>query len=58
MPPKTVKSRQQAREPSYASNTLAMFTDKENRGVVTAIGLFAVGVAFLHSSWSEILLPA
>ncbi|KAF2457794.1 hypothetical protein BDY21DRAFT_371349 [Lineolata rhizophorae] len=32
-------------------------TSSENRTVVTAVGLFAVGVAFLHSSWSEILLP-
>ncbi|THY85021.1 hypothetical protein D6C92_09046 [Aureobasidium pullulans] len=29
----------------------------DNRSVVTAVVFFAAGVAFLHSSWSEILLP-
>ncbi|THX70807.1 hypothetical protein D6D04_09771 [Aureobasidium pullulans] len=29
----------------------------DNRSVVTAVAFFAAGVAFLHSSWSEILLP-
>ncbi|KAF2262642.1 hypothetical protein CC78DRAFT_534675 [Lojkania enalia] len=57
MPPKTVRS-SRAPEPSYARDTLSVFTNQENRSIVTAIGLFAVGVAFLHSSWSEILLPA
>ncbi|KAH4038334.1 hypothetical protein HBI56_178930 [Parastagonospora nodorum] len=59
MPPKQIhgKGRTLA-EPSFAANTLHAFTDKENRSVVTAIGLFAIGVTFLHSSWAEILLPA
>jgi len=29
-------------EPSFAQSTLHAFTDKENRSVVSAIGLFAV----------------
>jgi hypothetical protein len=43
MPPKQIhgKGRTLA-EPSFAANTLHAFTDKENRSVVTAIGLFAV----------------
>ncbi|KAL2358629.1 hypothetical protein BJ546DRAFT_1057049 [Cryomyces antarcticus] len=43
--------------PSYARAVLDGLTAPENRSVVTAVGLFAAGVAFLHSSWSEILLP-
>ncbi|KAF1921097.1 hypothetical protein BDU57DRAFT_509708 [Ampelomyces quisqualis] len=45
-------------EPSFVRTTLRAFADKENRSVVTAVGMFAIGVAFLHSSWAEILLPA
>jgi hypothetical protein len=43
MPPKQVhgKGRTLA-EPSFAQSTLRAFTDKENRSVVTAVGLFAV----------------
>ncbi|KAJ4412186.1 hypothetical protein N0V91_000654 [Didymella pomorum] len=45
-------------EPSFAQSTIQGLTSAENRSVVTAIGLFAIGVTFLHSSWAEILLPA
>jgi hypothetical protein len=43
MPPKQIhgKGRTLA-EPSFAQTTLSAFTDKENRSVVTAVGLFAV----------------
>ncbi|KAF2828388.1 hypothetical protein CC86DRAFT_368639 [Ophiobolus disseminans] len=58
MPPKIQGKGRTVAEPNFAQNTLHAFTDKENRSVVTAIGMFAIGVAFLHSSWAEILLPA
>ncbi|KAF1959643.1 hypothetical protein CC80DRAFT_489754 [Byssothecium circinans] len=61
MPPKAVASSSKGRtlaEPSFAQSTYQAFTSKENRSVVTAIGMFAIGVTFLHSSWAEILLPA
>ncbi|OAL00684.1 hypothetical protein IQ06DRAFT_293957 [Phaeosphaeriaceae sp. SRC1lsM3a] len=59
MPPKQVSGKGRTlAEPSFAQSTLRAFTDKENRSVVTAVGLFAIGVTFLHSSWAEILLPA
>ncbi|KAL6705779.1 hypothetical protein ACN47E_006417 [Coniothyrium glycines] len=57
MPPKNIQGRR-VQEPSFASSTLSAFTSAENRSVVTAVGLFAIGVTFLHSSWAEILLPA
>ncbi|KAH8732305.1 hypothetical protein GQ44DRAFT_640781 [Phaeosphaeriaceae sp. PMI808] len=59
MPPKQLygKGRTVA-EPSFAQSTLQAFTDKENRSVVGAVAMFAIGVTFLHSSWAEILLPA
>ncbi|KAF2761387.1 hypothetical protein EJ05DRAFT_497937 [Pseudovirgaria hyperparasitica] len=44
--------------PGYASSTYQAITSPDNRSIVTAVGLFAAGVAFLHSSWSEILIPA
>ncbi|EFQ90746.1 hypothetical protein PTT_12591 [Pyrenophora teres f. teres 0-1] len=47
-----------AAEPSFASSALQTFTSKENRTIFTAVGMFAIGVTFLHSSWAEILLPA
>ncbi|KAF2473236.1 uncharacterized protein BDR25DRAFT_302198 [Lindgomyces ingoldianus] len=58
MAPKAVKPRSSPAEPSYARSVVQGLASSENRSVVTAIGMFAVGVAFLHSSWSEILLPA
>ncbi|KAK6428987.1 hypothetical protein LTR95_014866 [Oleoguttula sp. CCFEE 5521] len=42
---------------NYAQTTLNAIRDPENRTVVIAVSFFAAGVAFLHSSWSEILLP-
>ncbi|KZM28386.1 ATP-dependent peptidase [Ascochyta rabiei] len=60
MPPKQLngKGGRPSAEPSFARNTIQGLTSPENRSVVTAIGLFAIGVTFLHSSWAEILLPA
>ncbi|PSN67152.1 hypothetical protein BS50DRAFT_573894 [Corynespora cassiicola Philippines] len=58
MPPKAVASKgRTVQEPSFARSTVQAFTSQENRSVVTAVGMFAIGVAFLHSSWSEVLLP-
>ncbi|KAG9206918.1 hypothetical protein B5807_00492 [Epicoccum nigrum] len=45
-------------EPSFARSAVQGLTSAENRSIVTSIGLFAIGVTFLHSSWAEILLPA
>ncbi|EME41900.1 hypothetical protein DOTSEDRAFT_46773 [Dothistroma septosporum NZE10] len=45
------------RKSGIASDTYAFITSPENRSVVTSVAFFAAGVAFLHSSWSEILLP-
>ncbi|KXS93609.1 hypothetical protein AC578_7805, partial [Pseudocercospora eumusae] len=61
MPPKVVKgSIVRSRQPqrgNIAKETYNVITDPENRSVVTALAFFVGGVAFLHSSWSEILLP-
>jgi hypothetical protein len=45
MPPKQIhgKGRTLA-EPSFVQTTLQVFTDKENRSVVAAVGMFAVRV--------------
>ncbi|CZT15955.1 uncharacterized protein RCC_01794 [Ramularia collo-cygni] len=63
MPPKGQQSRsvaiggrQQARG-NVARDTFGWVSNPENRSVVIAVTFFATGVAFLHSSWSEILLP-
>ncbi|XPS73715.1 hypothetical protein M3J09_005852 [Ascochyta lentis] len=60
MPPKQLngKGGRSSAEPSFARSTIQGLTSQENRSVVTSIGLFAIGVTFLHSSWAEILLPA
>ncbi|PVI06214.1 hypothetical protein DM02DRAFT_515187 [Periconia macrospinosa] len=58
MPPKIAGKGRTLAEPSFAQSTYQYFTSKENRSVVTAVGMFAIGVTFLHSSWAEILLPA
>jgi hypothetical protein len=43
MPPKQLNGKGRTlAEPSFAQTTLHAFTDKENRSVVTAIGMFAV----------------
>ncbi|KAH7139451.1 hypothetical protein B0J11DRAFT_423614 [Dendryphion nanum] len=57
MPPKAVRSRPSASEPSFGQTLVQSFKSAENRQLVTAVGLFAIGVTFLHSSWSELLLP-
>ncbi|KAF2663114.1 hypothetical protein BT63DRAFT_461632 [Microthyrium microscopicum] len=55
MAPKAVRSKQQAK------GVVRTMTDEmmksENRSVITAVGVFAVGVAFLHSSLAELLIP-
>ncbi|OCK96130.1 putative TOM core complex subunit Tom6 [Cenococcum geophilum 1.58] len=56
MPPRQV-TRGRVEEPSYVRSVFGALTSADNRSVVTAVGLFAAGVAFLHSSWSEILIP-
>ncbi|KAH7380683.1 hypothetical protein BKA66DRAFT_465180 [Pyrenochaeta sp. MPI-SDFR-AT-0127] len=60
MPPKQIhgKGGRTIAEPNFAQTALRTFTSAENRSVVSAVGMFAIGVAFLHSSWAEILLPA
>ncbi|KAF2852992.1 hypothetical protein T440DRAFT_445884 [Plenodomus tracheiphilus IPT5] len=59
MPPKHIQGKGRTlNEPNFAQSALQAFTSAENRSVVGAIGMFAVGVTFLHSSWAEILLPA
>ncbi|KAF2723153.1 putative TOM core complex subunit Tom6 [Polychaeton citri CBS 116435] len=60
MPPKgrgiALGGSQPARS-GYARNVINELTSPENRSVVTAITFFAGAVVFLHSSWSEVLIP-
>ncbi|KAF2444990.1 hypothetical protein P171DRAFT_485064 [Karstenula rhodostoma CBS 690.94] len=56
MAPKAVNGRKG--EPNFAVGAYQTLLSKDNRSVVTAIGMFAIGVTFLHSSWAEMLLPA
>ncbi|KAF4306998.1 hypothetical protein GTA08_BOTSDO05226 [Botryosphaeria dothidea] len=58
MPPKRAPVPRRPESQSLFSTAYTTVTSPENRTVVTALGMFAAGVAFLHSSWSEILLPA
>ncbi|KAF2789913.1 hypothetical protein K505DRAFT_377895 [Melanomma pulvis-pyrius CBS 109.77] len=61
MPPKISNFSSKGRPvaaPSFARSTVQALISPDNRSVISAIGMFAVGVAFLHSSWAEILLPA
>ncbi|KAF2232512.1 hypothetical protein EV356DRAFT_505270 [Viridothelium virens] len=62
MPPKRVPittpaGRRGPQDQGYFRNVMNEVSNPENRAVLTAVGMFAVSVAFLHSSWSEILLP-
>ncbi|PPJ58070.1 hypothetical protein CBER1_03881 [Cercospora berteroae] len=41
----------------FARETYNWVTSADNRSVVTSLAFFAGGVAFLSSSWAEILLP-
>ncbi|KAH7038574.1 hypothetical protein B0J12DRAFT_744119 [Macrophomina phaseolina] len=58
MPPKRAAGAPRQGSQSLFTTAYSTVTSPENRTVVTALGMFAAGVAFLHSSWSEILLPA
>ncbi|RDI88759.1 hypothetical protein Vi05172_g1423 [Venturia inaequalis] len=44
-------------EKNFAQTVVGELTSADNRQVLTAVGLFVAGVAFLHSSFSELLLP-
>ncbi|KXL45729.1 hypothetical protein M433DRAFT_149526 [Acidomyces richmondensis BFW] len=59
MPPKGAirAGRPAPQRGGYARQVLNELRSPENRSLVTAVTFFAAGVAFLHSSWSEILLP-
>ncbi|TKA49582.1 hypothetical protein B0A54_00249 [Friedmanniomyces endolithicus] len=46
-----------AQRGGYARQVIGELSSPENRSVVISVAFFAAGVAFLHSSWSEILLP-
>jgi len=54
MPPKG----RTLQEKNIAQTVVGELTAPENRQVLTAVGLFVAGVAFLHSSFSELLVPA
>ncbi|KAK8200028.1 hypothetical protein HDK77DRAFT_217335 [Phyllosticta capitalensis] len=45
------------KEQGYVSSAWSTVTSSDNRTMVTALGMFAAGVAFFHSSWSEMMLP-
>jgi len=60
MPPKTPRALGSGRpgaKKGIVGETYEALTSADNRSVVTAVAFFAAGVAFLHSSWSELLLP-
>ncbi|KAF2860292.1 hypothetical protein K470DRAFT_270821 [Piedraia hortae CBS 480.64] len=42
---------------SFTDKAREMAESPEYRNIAKSIAFFAVGVAFLHSSWSELLLP-
>ncbi|CAI6340341.1 unnamed protein product [Periconia digitata] len=46
MPPKNVIKSRGTAEPGFAQSTYQYFTSKENRSVVTAVGMFAVRLTF------------
>ncbi|KAG9679118.1 hypothetical protein KCU99_g1753, partial [Aureobasidium melanogenum] len=46
-----------ANQQGAISQVYTSLASPDNRSVVTAVAFFAAGVAFLHSSWSEMLLP-
>jgi hypothetical protein len=41
----------------FFASTYAMLTSSDNAAVVRSLGLFGAAVAFLSSSWGEMLLP-
>ncbi|KAI9835421.1 MAG: hypothetical protein M1819_002339 [Sarea resinae] len=65
MPPKTQRvvvqpassGRRGGSQPGALKTVWNEVTSPDNRTVVTALGMFVGAVAFLGSSWSEVLLP-
>ncbi|KAJ5580204.1 uncharacterized protein N7459_006189 [Penicillium hispanicum] len=58
MPPKRVVVSNSARpQKSFLSTVYDEATNPENTTIVRSILVFGAGVAFLHSSLGEILLP-
>ncbi|KAK7533861.1 putative TOM core complex subunit Tom6 [Phyllosticta citribraziliensis] len=57
MPVKRAANTGSKKEQGYVGSAWSTVTSSDNRTMVTALGMFAAGVAFFHSSWSEIMLP-
>ncbi|TQS31638.1 hypothetical protein Golomagni_08075 [Golovinomyces magnicellulatus] len=60
MPPKGIyieKSSGRRAPKGVLSSTYDALTSSENASVVRSIGLFGAAIAFLSSSWGELLLP-
>ncbi|KAI5303909.1 hypothetical protein KEM56_007068 [Ascosphaera pollenicola] len=61
MPPRRVvvaPATRRAPPRGFLGTTWATLTDPENASTLKAVATFGAAVAFLSSSWSELLLPA
>ncbi|KAK7512651.1 putative TOM core complex subunit Tom6 [Phyllosticta citriasiana] len=45
------------KEQGYFGSAWSTVTSSDNRTMVTALGMFAAGVVFFNSSWSDIMMP-
>ncbi|RPB25290.1 hypothetical protein L211DRAFT_836618 [Terfezia boudieri ATCC MYA-4762] len=46
-----------AQQRGYISSAYQALKSPENASIVKSIAMFGAAVAFLHSSWAEILVP-
>jgi len=59
MPPKSrvVAVSSSRQQPGFFGSLYQELKSPENASVVKGVAVFAVAVTFLHSSWSELLVP-
>ncbi|VUC25313.1 unnamed protein product [Clonostachys rosea] len=60
MPPKRIavdRSGSRGSSRGFLASTYDTLTSSDNAAVVRSIGVFGLAVAFLASSWGEVLLP-
>lgn len=60
MPPKRIQvqpARRQGKPEGYVSSVYNSLTSEDNVTVVISVAMFGAAVAFLNSSWSDMLLP-
>ncbi|KAF3188724.1 hypothetical protein TWF788_000465 [Orbilia oligospora] len=56
--PSAIRAPHQRSQPSVLTQTYRFVTNSENASMIRSVAAFGVAVAFLHSSFAELLVPS